>query len=101
MSEDPPRPALSQAVTPSSPAPRPAEEGGSPTARRVVRSRNRALVVAACLALVGLAVTFCHFLLPSPLMFTLFMTVGQGAFGLGIVIYFWVILWDLRRRRVL
>jgi len=101
VSEDPVRPILSQAVPPSLPTPPPGEEGGSPTARRVARSRNRALVVAALLALVGLAATLCHFLLPSPLMFTLFMTVGQGAFGLAIVIYFWVILRDLRRRRVL
>ena len=98
MSEDPARPPLSQAA--ATPA-RPPEEGGSPTARRVVHSRNRALVVACCMTLIGLAVTFAHFLIPSPLMFTLFMTVGQGAFFLGVVIYLGVILRDLKRRRVL
>lgn len=101
MSDDPLRPDLSQAVPPPSPARPPDKEGGSPTARRVVRARNRALVVASFMTLFGLAVTFAHFLLPSPLMFTLFMTVGQGAFALGVLIYFWVILRDLRRRRVL
>ena len=74
---------------------------GPTTARRIVHRTHRALVVASLLALVGLAVTFAHFLLPSPLMFTLFMTVGQGAFALGVAIYLWVILRDLRRRRVL
>lgn len=99
MSDDPVRPPLSQASpTPAHPMD---EEGGSPTARRVVHSRNRALVVASCMTLIGLAVTFAHFLMPSPLMFTLFMTVGQGAFALGVLIYMGVILRDLKRRRVL
>jgi hypothetical protein len=71
------------------------------TERRIVPATHRPLALASLLTLIGLAVTFCHFLLPSPLMFTLFMTLGQGAFGLAIVIYFWVILRDLRRRRVL
>jgi len=53
------------------------------------------------MTLIGLAVTFAHFLMPSPLMFTLFMTVGQGAFALGVLIYMGVILRDLKRRRVL
>lgn len=86
------------------PAPPPQDPGppvGPNTARRIVRQTHRALVVASLLALFGLAVTFAHFLAPSPLMFTLFMTVGQGAFVMGVVIYLWVILRDLRRRRVL
>jgi hypothetical protein len=99
VSDDPIRPPLSQAATP--PAPSPDEAGASPTARRVVHSRNRALVVACGMTLIGLAVTFAHFLMPSPLMFTLFMTAGQGAFFLGVVIYLGVILRDLKRRRVL
>jgi len=74
---------------------------GPNTARRIVRETHRALVVASLLALFGLAITFAHFLVPSPLMFTLFMTAGQGSFVLGVLIYLWVILRDLRRRRVL
>ncbi len=66
------------------------------------RSRLSGLVTASCvLALLGLVVTILHFLFPTPLMFALFMTVGQGAFGLAMLIYAIVILADLRRRRVL
>ncbi|HKR55643.1 MAG TPA: hypothetical protein VJS20_05035 [Gemmatimonadales bacterium] len=86
---------------PEPPHPETGPPVGPNTARRIVRETHRALVVASLLALFGLAVTFAHFLLPSPLMFTLFMTVGQGAFVLGVLIYLWVILRDLRRRRVL
>jgi fatty acid desaturase len=66
------------------------------------RSRLAWLVTAACaLALFGLGVTIVHFLWPTPLMFALFMTVGQGSFGLAMAIYVFVIFADLRRRRVL
>lgn len=77
------------------------ETGGPTTRRQIVRRTHRALVAASFLALFGLAVTFAHFLVPSPLMFTLFMTAGQGSFVLAVAIYFWVILRDLRSRRVL
>ncbi len=66
------------------------------------RSRLAGLVTTACvLALLGLVVTLAHFLWPTPLMFAIFMTVGQGSFGLAMLIYAIVILADLRRRRVL
>jgi hypothetical protein len=66
------------------------------------RSRLSTLVTASCaLALLGLLVTLLHFLWPTPLMFALFMTVGQGSFGLAMTLYAVVILADLRRRRVL
>ena len=66
------------------------------------RSRLAGLVTLACLlAMLGLGVTIAHFLWPTPLMFALFMTAGQGSFGLAMAIYLVVILADLRRRRVL
>jgi hypothetical protein len=66
------------------------------------RSRLSALVTASCvLALVGLAVTIVHFVWPTPLMFALFMIVGQGSFAVAMALYLVVILADLRRRRVL
>lgn len=87
---------------PESPPSAPGLEGRSPaTVRRVVRATHRLLVLSVFLALFGLAVTFAHFLLPSPLMFTLFMTAGQGSFSLALLIYIYVILRDLRRRKVL
>ncbi|MBI3854896.1 MAG: hypothetical protein HY293_04315 [Planctomycetes bacterium] len=66
------------------------------------RSRLSGLVTAACVfALLGLIVTIGHFVWPTPLMFALFMIVGQGSFGLAMILYVVVILADLRRRRVL
>ena len=47
------------------------------------------LVSASCiLALVGIGVSVLHFVWPTPLMFALFMTVGQGSFGLAMALYF-------------
>ncbi|MBI4564195.1 MAG: hypothetical protein HY716_05835 [Planctomycetes bacterium] len=60
-----------------------------------------ALTIACVLALVGLAVTVLHLAWPSPLMFTLFMVVGQGSFAAAMAVYLAVILVDLRRRKVL
>jgi len=66
------------------------------------QSRLAWLVTAACiLAMAGLGVTILHFLWPTPLMFALFMTAGQGSFGVAMAIYLFVIFADLRRRRVL
>lgn len=60
------------------------------------------LVSAACLlALLGIGVSVVHFLWPVPLMFALFMTVGQGSFGLAMLLYLAVIFVDLRRSKVL
>lgn len=60
------------------------------------------LLSAACLlALVGLGVSLIHFIRPTPLFFALFMTVGQGSFGLAMLLYVIVIVKDLRRRKVL
>jgi hypothetical protein len=58
----------------------------------------RAAVV---LALVGLAVSLAHFLWPTPLLFALFMIVGQGAFGAAMLLYLAAILRDLKSKRVL
>jgi hypothetical protein len=58
----------------------------------------RAAVV---LALAGLGVSLAHFLWPTPLLFALFMIVGQGCFGLAIVLYAAAILKDLRAKKVL
>lgn len=66
------------------------------------QSRLAGLVTASCiLALAGLGVTIVHFLWPTPLMFALFMTAGQGSFATAMAIYLFVIFADLRRRRVL
>jgi len=66
------------------------------------RSRLSKLVTASCvLALLGLVVTMIHFIWPTPLMFALFMIVGQGSFAVAMVLYLVVIVADLRRRRVL
>jgi hypothetical protein len=62
---------------------------------------NRGIRAAAVLALLGLLVTVVHLIWPSPLNFTLFMFVGQGAFGLAMLLYAWNIVRDLRRRRAL
>jgi len=56
---------------------------------------------AAILALVGLGVSLAHFLWPTPLLFALFMIVGQGAFGAGMLLYAVAILKDLKSKRVL
>ena len=77
----------------------PAETGRS-TARH--RSRLAWLVTLSCsLALFGLGVTIVHLLWPSPLMFALFMTAGQGSFGIAMALYLVAIFVDLRRSRVL
>lgn len=65
------------------------------------RTADRFLPVACVFALLGLAVTVLHFVVPSPLMFTLFMTVGQGSFALAMAIYLLVIFAELRRKKVL
>ena len=93
MSEDTAKPALSQAATPAPPS-----TAQAPVADTKTRNLLRVSVV---LALVGIAVAMWHFLWPSELAFTAFMTVGQGSFGVAIVVYIWVILRDLRRRRAL
>jgi hypothetical protein len=93
VSEETARPELSQAATPSPPSSA-AIPPASAASRRIMRT---ALV----LALFGLAVSMWHFLWPSELAFTAFMSIGQGSFGLAIVIYIWMIIRDLRRRRAL
>jgi len=66
------------------------------------RSRLTWLVTVACaLTMLGLVVTIAHFLRPTPLMFALFMSAGQGSFGLAMILYLVAILADLRRRKVL
>jgi hypothetical protein len=60
------------------------------------------LVTAACiLALIGAAFSLAHFVWPKPLLFALFMIVGQGAFGLGLLLYVVAIFRDLKRQKVL
>jgi len=93
VSEETARPELSQASTPSPPS-SVVIPPASAASRRIMRT---ALV----LALFGLAVSMWHFLWPSELAFTAFMSIGQGSFGLAIVIYIWMIIRDLRRRRAL
>ena len=60
------------------------------------------LVTAACvMALVGVLFSLAHFIWPIPLLFALFMIVGQGSFGAAILLYGIVIFKDLRRQRIL
>jgi hypothetical protein len=68
---------------------------------RAVRTAGGLLVVACVLALVGIGASVLHFLWPIPLMFALFMIVGQGSFGLAMVLYLVVIFIDLRLRKVI
>ncbi len=83
---------------PTSPAP--SATGGTET--HVQRSWRIRLVTGACLsALLGLGVSLVHLVWPSPLMFALFMTLGQGAFGVAMVLYAITIFADLKKRKVL
>jgi hypothetical protein len=60
------------------------------------------LVTAACiLALIGTAFSLAHFVWPTPLLFALFMIVGQGTFGLALLLYVIAIFRDLKRQKVL
>lgn len=88
---------------PAAPVPESRPPAQAPdAATQLRRSRLSALVTAACiLALVGLGVTIVHLVWPTPLLFALFMTVGQGSFAIAMVIYILVILADLRRRKVM
>jgi hypothetical protein len=60
------------------------------------------LITAACaLGLLGIALSLAHFFWPTPLLFALFMIVGQGSFGVALVLYAIAIFTDLRRKKVL
>jgi hypothetical protein len=79
---------------------KPGADPGPSTA--VHRSRLAWLVTLSCiLALFGLAVTIVHLVWPSPLMFAMFMTVGQGSFGIAMALYLVAIIADLKRSKVL
>ena len=75
--------------------------GGPVESRRVSLFSSRMIVAGAALALVGLGLTLAHFIWPTPLMLTLFMILGQGAYGAAIVLYCLVIFADLRRKKIL
>lgn len=79
----------------------PAPEAPSETKPPKRRLTRKLMTLACILALVGIAVSLAHFLWPTPLLFSLFMTVGQGSFGAGILLYFAVIILDLKRSKVL
>lgn len=93
MSDESVRPPLSQAGSTSPET--------STRRSEVAPPSNRKLRAAVVLALLGLGVTLWHLVWPSPLMFTLFMFVGQGAFAIAMFLYALVIVRDLRRRRAL
>jgi hypothetical protein len=60
------------------------------------------LVTSACLlALIGVAFSLAHFIWPTPLLFALFMIVGQGSFGLALLVYVVAIFRDLKKQKVL
>ena len=60
------------------------------------------LVTVACVpALIGVLFSLLHFIWPTPLLFALFMIVGQGSFGLALLLYAIAIFTDLRRQKVL
>jgi len=60
------------------------------------------LITAACtLGLLGIGFSLAHFVWPTPLLFALFMIVGQGSFGLALLLYLIAIFTDLRRKKVL
>ncbi len=60
------------------------------------------LITAACiLALLGILFSLAHLVWPTPLLFALFMIVGQGSFGSALLLYAVAIFRDLRRKKVL
>ena len=60
------------------------------------------LITAACaVALVGIVFSLAHLLWPTPLLFALFMIVGQGSFGAALLLYAIAIFKDLKRQKVL
>ncbi len=70
--------------------------------RRLEVGRSRHAVSAACLlTLLALGLALAHFLSPTPLLFALLQSVGNGAYALALLLYVAVVVTDLRRRRVL
>jgi len=60
------------------------------------------LVTAACvMALIGIGFSLAHFIWPTPLLFALFMIVGQGSFAIALFLYLLVIFSDLKRQKIL
>jgi hypothetical protein len=60
------------------------------------------LITAACaLGLLGIGFSLAHFFWPTPLFFALFMIVGQGSFGLALLLYVIAIFGDLKGKKVL
>ena len=60
------------------------------------------LITAACaLGLLGILFSLAHFIRPTPLLFALFMIVGQGSFVLALLLYVIAIFKDLKRKRIL
>jgi hypothetical protein len=87
-------PAPSPPPAPSAPAVLPAEAPAKAGSAR--------LITASCaLGLLGIGFSLAHFLWPTPLLFALFMIVGQGSFGLALLLYVIAIFTDLRRKKVL
>lgn len=73
----------------------------APTKSIVPKSSVRLITAACALGLLGIAVSLAHFIWATPLLFALFMIVGQGSFGLALLLYGIVIFTDLRRKKVL
>jgi len=69
--------------------------------RTAPRWQRRLTFTAVGAVLVVLALSVLHFLWPTPVTLALLMSLGNGAFGLGIVCYALVVVSDLRRRRAL
>jgi peptidoglycan/LPS O-acetylase OafA/YrhL len=65
------------------------------------RRANAFLRVAALLALLGLAFMVWSVLQPTPMPVILAMSVGQGIGTLSFLIYLFVVIADLRRKKVL
>jgi len=61
----------------------------------------RLVTIACVLALIGVVFSIIHFIWPGPLLFALFMIVGQGSFGLALLLYAIAIFSDLKRQKVL
>lgn len=59
------------------------------------------LRVAAVMALVGLALMVWSVLQPTPMPVILAMSVGQGIGSLSFLLFLWVVIRDLRRKKVL
>jgi hypothetical protein len=62
---------------------------------------TRLLIAACALGLLGVVVSLAHLIWGTPILFALFMIVGQGSFGMALLLYGVAVVRDLKRKKVL